>query len=41
MQTDPTFFRAYDRMLAQGVGFDAPGPEHHRQVPGHDGRRAA
>jgi transaldolase len=21
MQTDPTFFRAYDRMLAQGVGF--------------------
>jgi transaldolase len=21
MQTDPTFFRAYDRMLAQGIGF--------------------
>jgi transaldolase len=22
MQTDPTFFRAYDRMLEQGIGFD-------------------
>jgi len=26
MQTDPTFFRAYDRMLAQGVGFVALAP---------------
>ncbi len=28
MQTDPTFFRAYDRMLEQGTGFDrlAAGP---------------
>jgi transaldolase len=26
VQTDPTFFRAYDRMLAQGVGFVALAP---------------
>ena len=26
MQTDPTFFRAYDRMLEQGVGFDGLAP---------------
>jgi transaldolase len=26
MQTDPTFFRAYDRMLEQGVGFDSLAP---------------
>jgi transaldolase len=26
MQTDPTFFRAYDRMLEQGIGFDRLAP---------------
>jgi transaldolase len=26
MQTDPTFFRAYDRMLEQGIGFDGLAP---------------
>src|SRR5207344_3217523 len=26
MQTDPTFFRAYDRMLAQGIDFAALAP---------------
>ncbi len=26
MQTDPTFFRAYDRMLEQGTGFDRLAP---------------
>lgn len=26
MQTDPTLFRSYDRMLAQGVAFDGLGP---------------
>ena len=39
MQTDPTLFRSFDRMLAQGEHFAVAGPEHHRQVPGHLGRR--
>jgi transaldolase len=26
MQTDPTLFRSYDRMLAQGIGFDGLAP---------------
>ena len=26
MQTDPTFFRSYDRMLEQGIGFDRLAP---------------
>ena len=39
MQTDPTLFRSFDRMLAQGEHFAVARPEHHRQVPGHGGRR--
>ena len=38
MQTDPTLFRSFDRMLAQGEHFALARPEHHRQVPGHLGR---
>ena len=38
MQTDPTLYRSFDRMLAQGVHFDGAGPEHHREVPGDIGR---
>ncbi len=39
MQTDPTFFRSFDRMLAQGEHFDVACAQHHRQVPGHLSRR--
>ena len=39
MQTDPTLFRSFDRMLAQGEHFAGARAEHHRQVPGHVGRR--
>ena len=38
MQTNPTFWRTPDQMLAQGVHFDGARPEHHREVPGHVGR---
>ena len=39
MQTDPTLFRSFDRMLAQGEHFAVARPEHHREVPGDVGRR--
>ena len=38
MQTDPTFYRSPDRMVAQGRRFADARAEHHRQVPGDPGR---
>ena len=41
MQTNPTFWRSSDPMLAQGVHFTDARAEHHRQVPGDDDRHRA